>query len=269
MKIQEVNTDQPPADNWDSSGSSEGEYVETDYKPAVVRPKAPAVVVPPTITLTAMPACLKYNQNEMSIIVKSVPENQDYPGQQRPVEIAPKKQLPMNPVKDTESEAIICSPQILFNIKSEPIDDDEDEEEGMFHMGQLEVSADDLGIKMEIVEEEENYEHISQDRQGRRLPPPLLIPLQAANRQQKQERSLANEDDDDNEEKHFVHSSQLEKLVREMKPHSKRPANFPPFILRNPRGNQTRTYTTDNLWSALMDVKAGESIYRWVLIMIY
>ncbi|XP_053680090.1 broad-complex core protein-like [Anopheles nili] len=34
------------------------------------------------------------------------------------------------------------------------------------------------------------------------------------------------------------------------------------FTLRNPRGNQPRTYTTEALWAALMDVKAGESIYR-------
>ncbi|XP_055593524.1 broad-complex core protein-like [Uranotaenia lowii] len=34
------------------------------------------------------------------------------------------------------------------------------------------------------------------------------------------------------------------------------------FVLRNPRGNQPRSYNTDALWAALMDVKAGESIYR-------
>lgn len=33
-------------------------------------------------------------------------------------------------------------------------------------------------------------------------------------------------------------------------------------VLRSPRGNQPRQYTTDALYSALMDVKAGESIYR-------
>lgn len=33
-------------------------------------------------------------------------------------------------------------------------------------------------------------------------------------------------------------------------------------VLRNPRGNQPRTYTTDALYAALMDVKSGESIYR-------
>lgn len=32
--------------------------------------------------------------------------------------------------------------------------------------------------------------------------------------------------------------------------------------LRNPRGNQIRTYDTDSLYAALMDVKGGESIYR-------
>lgn len=35
-------------------------------------------------------------------------------------------------------------------------------------------------------------------------------------------------------------------------------------VLRNPRGNQPRTYTTDALYAALMDVKEGESIYRLV-----
>lgn len=35
-------------------------------------------------------------------------------------------------------------------------------------------------------------------------------------------------------------------------------------VLRNPRGNQPRTYTTDALYAALMDVKEGESIYRFV-----
>lgn len=34
------------------------------------------------------------------------------------------------------------------------------------------------------------------------------------------------------------------------------------FVLRNPRGNQPRTYNSDALWAALMDVKSGESIYR-------
>lgn len=33
-------------------------------------------------------------------------------------------------------------------------------------------------------------------------------------------------------------------------------------VLRNPRGNQARAYSTDSLYAALMDVKAGESIYR-------
>lgn len=33
-------------------------------------------------------------------------------------------------------------------------------------------------------------------------------------------------------------------------------------FLRNPRGNQIRTYDPDALYAALMDVKAGESIYR-------
>lgn len=33
-------------------------------------------------------------------------------------------------------------------------------------------------------------------------------------------------------------------------------------VLRSPRGNQPRAYTTDALYSALMDVKSGESIYR-------
>lgn len=33
-------------------------------------------------------------------------------------------------------------------------------------------------------------------------------------------------------------------------------------VLRNPRGNQKRTYTTDALYAALMDVKSGESIYK-------
>lgn len=33
-------------------------------------------------------------------------------------------------------------------------------------------------------------------------------------------------------------------------------------ILRCPRGNQPRNYTTDSLYAALMDVKSGESIYR-------
>uniref|UniRef100_A0A0K8TKT7 HTH psq-type domain-containing protein n=1 Tax=Tabanus bromius TaxID=304241 RepID=A0A0K8TKT7_TABBR len=33
-------------------------------------------------------------------------------------------------------------------------------------------------------------------------------------------------------------------------------------VLRNPRSNQPRTYSTDSLYAALMDVKRGESIYR-------
>lgn len=42
-----------------------------------------------------------------------------------------------------------------------------------------------------------------------------------------------------------------------------RPAPPPSaVVLRNPRGNQPRTYSTDELYAALMDVKSGESIYR-------
>lgn len=42
-----------------------------------------------------------------------------------------------------------------------------------------------------------------------------------------------------------------------------RPAPLPSaVVLRNPRGNQPRTYSTDELYAALMDVKSGESIYR-------
>lgn len=43
---------------------------------------------------------------------------------------------------------------------------------------------------------------------------------------------------------------------------AKREDSVRKVVLRNPRGNQPRTYTTDSLYAALMDVKSGESIYR-------
>ncbi|XP_058813544.1 sex determination protein fruitless-like [Topomyia yanbarensis] len=56
----------------------------------------------------------------------------------------------------------------------------------------------------------------------------------------------------------------LSQLTRDTKVPLANGVAIPPsaFVLRNPRGNQPRSYNTDALWSALMDVKAGESIYR-------
>lgn len=278
MVIQELQSGQPipniEVENWDSSGSSEGEYVESYKPPQQKKQKSspnnnhrpvPTTVTPPSPLPT--PSCLKYNQNEMTITVKSSPSSPGTNINQQEVvnNVTPTTPTSAsNPVKDTESEAIICSPQIMmFNIKPEPIDDEEDEEvegeEDDQEMGMLdEVDMEQLGIKMEIVEDE-NYEQtlLAQDRNGNRLPPPLLIPLQSTNRQVRQ--LVA---DDSQEHKSYIRDGKLEQFIMNCRPDSKPPPNFPPFILRNPRGNQTRTYTTDNLWSALMDVKSGESIYR-------
>lgn len=223
-------------DDWDSSGSSEGEYVETTSDPL-------------PSNRTSGPTCLEYNQNEMSIIVKSVAEETPLPKLQR------NRPIITNPVHESESEAIICSPQILFDIKPEPLDENDDE------MGELEeVDMEHLGhhIKMEIVEDE-NYEEVllAQDRHGRRLPPPLLIPLQSANRQQQSSGGGLSD-----AEKKLRQYMQTNNGEQSRTIEIKAPSSFPQFILRNPRGNQPRSYTTENLWAALMDVKSGESIYR-------
>lgn len=229
--------------SWESSGSSEGEYVES---PPTKKPK-----LDQPVNSTAAPACLEYNQNEMSIVVKShAVSPKDKP--------MPVQQLSSGSLKETESEAIICSPQIMFNIKSEPVDDDEEDGEVQIDSMMQEVDIEHLGIKMEIVDEE-TYEQLGQDRHVKRLPPPLLIPLQQKGGNNNLHGDLLEDEEYDGE---FIRGGKLEEFIQNCKADSTVPPNFPPFILRNPRGNQTRTYTTDNLWSALMDVKGGESIYR-------
>ncbi|XP_052863561.1 protein tramtrack, beta isoform-like [Anopheles cruzii] len=62
-----------------------------------------------------------------------------------------------------------------------------------------------------------------------------------------------------------VRRPRLTARAREAFSHLMNPSGAPPpisFTLRNPRGNQPRSYNTEALWAALMDVKAGESIYR-------
>ncbi|XP_058057114.1 protein tramtrack, beta isoform-like [Anopheles bellator] len=62
-----------------------------------------------------------------------------------------------------------------------------------------------------------------------------------------------------------VRRPRLTARTREAFSHFINPSGAPPpisFTLRNPRGNQPRSYNTEALWAALMDVKAGESIYR-------
>lgn len=197
----------------------------------------------------AAASCLEYNQNEMSIVVKSHGINMETPS----IQATPTKQNQDH----EESEAIICSPQIMFNIKPEPLDEDDEEEDHNHGLGLMEeVDMEHLGIKMEIVEEE-SFENdmLTIDGYGRRMPPPLLIPLK-----QKQIRPQMTQHEELDED--YIPNCKLEEIIQNSKPGSSPPANFPPFILRNPRGNQTRTYTTANLWAALMDVKAGESIYR-------
>lgn len=262
LRIQDIKSG-PDAlmENYESSGSSEGEYVET-YKPPPAKKQKPMTAVTSRQPVLTTTPCLEYNQNEMSIVVKSSQAaNNKEVTIHRQLPTTPTKPEGASPVKDTESEAIICSPQIMFNIKTEPIDD-EDEEGEEVNMGIMEeVDMEHLGIKMEIVEDED-YEQtmLSQDRHGRRLPPPLLIPLQTKNRRNLQE--MFDDVEEDDEDSMMIGKGKLEQYIANCKPNSRPPANFPPFILRNPRGNQTRTYTTDNLWSALMDVKGGESIYR-------
>lgn len=264
-------------ENWESSGSSEGEYVES-YEPPPAKKQKP-IARPPVLTTAPPSSCLEYNQNEMSIVVKSTHSINNSNNSHKEVQMVSKNQTTptkadVSPVKDQESESIICSPQIMFNIKTEPLDEEDDEDEDEVEEGEElhqdmgimeEVDMEHLGIKMEIVEDED-YEQtiLAQDRHGRRLPPPLLIPLQTKHHRRRVQDIFGNNNNckDEDDDEPMIRGGNLEEFIANCKPDSKPPPNFPPFILRNPRGNQTRTYTTDNLWSALMDVKAGESIYR-------
>lgn len=268
--------------DWDSSessgSSSEGEYREKDYvRPLKAQKVYPKASILTGITVDPKPVqCLQYNQNEMSIIVKPMKENdpnvpkprikipisQLNVTQQQP-KVAMQKHANVNPVHDTESENIICSPQLLFNIKTEPLDEERGEEIEI----EPEITADHE-IKLEIVEEDD-FDDDGHPLQHftiapRRQPPPLLIPLPTSKRLKLDTSFQRQSIDDSSKLKVDEGDEKLKQLLSELMKKDGTPTGqqLPSFVLRNPRGNQQRTYTTDSLWAALMDVKSGESIYR-------
>lgn len=71
-------------------------------------------------------------------------------------------------------------------------------------------------------------------------------------------------DNQSSKKRKYLANEELRKREKQNFEHWLNNGGPPPntFVLRNPRGNQPRTYNTDALWAALVDVKAGESIYR-------
>lgn len=304
IKVSDVRTSL--AQEWDdssSNSSSEGEYRDSEYrrlkatkskkpktnKLQTIKPKInkddrqPKTAVQQATPIPAAPPPgLTYNQNEMSIIVKPLqePNNMLHDLGLRPTQTLQQQTIitSRSLLNNTESESIVCSPQIMFNIKSEPMpeidhpsgnpEDDIEEEE-------IEI---DHEFKMEIVEDaayDEQLFAVTRDTMRR---PPSLIPL-ACNKANVQKE--AGDHKRQNEDGDLKLKQLLQQLMKSDSGNGGSGGGFgagaggggggshmPTFVLRNPRGNQQRTYTTDNLWAALMDVKSGESIYRCVFLLV-
>lgn len=189
-----------------------------------------------------LPTSLKFNRNTMSIFVKRRPTtNTDEPMamQQMPT-LSRHSQSNFS----DDSENIVCSPNFNQSI------------ENVFMIGDVATtSADALASTAGVADSNEpngsssNIERLH--LRGRCIDDNYTKPYQSI------------EDDDELLKATERRSERLMELLQFKDPMRNA------VVLRSPRGNQPRSYTTDALYAALMDVKSGESIYRLVLILFF
>lgn len=228
-----------------------------------------------------LPSSLKFNKNAMTIFVRQQQEQQRQQQQQQhkrnqihdnsDLNETDLLQATDNNIASTSNnvesfENIICSPNFIPMSYNDENGDDGFNCEGnvdyndsaidMSHEynhndgndeSRLMMNENNIGDGDEIVIEDPMI-----DRKPTFLPP--LIPLQG----DESEENLPSKRPRDHfkDEVRKMEKIKFQNLLLNGCP----PPNS--FVLRNPRGNQPRTYNTDSLWAALMDVKAGESIYR-------
>lgn len=218
-----------------------------------------------------LPSSLKYNSNTMTISVKPI-TTMKRPSQPRHIEKIirpPDSQADTNEsnLSGENFENIICSPNL---IEIPYMDDEYDIDDDMQQQEQRDSTyiCDDADMPNTAMPDE---------------PMPRLIPFGLLQTQIKDEsteyhnnmpknlfassayrRSMGNLAMTHSSGKSFSRKILLKKGMAILNNGGSSPSPSA-VVLRNPRGNQPRTYTTDALYAALMDVKEGESIYRYVL----
>lgn len=208
-----------------------------------------------------LPESLKFNKNAMTIFVRQEENRQN---KRRDSSGRDATTTTSNDIENFEN--IICSPnfrQMAYNEAQNGGDgfdcDNVDYNDSAIDMTQeyhdgnddsrLMINEDDdghIGDNDEIVIEDPII-----DRKPTFLPP--LIPLRGEGGNEVQTKKMR---DYLKEDLRRLEKLNFENCLLNGGP----PPNT--FVLRNPRGNQPRTYNTDALWAALMSVKSGESIYR-------
>lgn len=219
-----------------------------------------------------LPSSLKYNSNTMTISVKPI-ATMKRSNQSRNVDKVTR--APNSRVDATASnlstdsfENIICSPNLIeIPYMDDEYDVDDDMQQPDHDSGYLCDDADMSNTAMPNID----------------TPMPRLIPFELLQTQIKHEtdgyldnmpknlfassayrRSMPPLTVGHNNGKSFNRKILLKKGMTMLNNGGSEPSPSA-VVLRNPRGNQPRTYTTDALYAALMDVKEGESIYRLVL----
>lgn len=214
-----------------------------------------------------LPPSLKYNSNTMTISVKPITTTKRS-NQLRKIEKI--SRLPQSQATAADNfENIICSPNL---IEIPYMDDEYDVDDDMQTQEHTDSGyiCDDVDIS--------NATESNADE-----PMPQLIPFGLLqNSQVKNEsfgayphsmpknlfastayrRSMGNLAMTHNNGKSFSRKILLKKEGMTLLNNGDTSQSPSAVVLRNPRGNQPRTYTTDALYAALMDVKEGESIYR-------
>lgn len=181
---------------------------------------------PPTL-----PTSLKFNRNTMSISVKRTPVKCDAGRQKRR-----HHQQSSSFIRD-DNEHVICSPQIASNDSNDFVPN----ETLQNHFGH----GNSTGSKLYAIGDDDDG-----DNNGN-------------------ENVDGDENNDDNGNCSIGNGRNTFKAAKnrqndrlmELIGYTKDPLKSA-VVLRSPRGNQPRTYTTDALYTALMAVKSGESIYR-------
>ncbi|KAG4076786.1 hypothetical protein HA402_009132 [Bradysia odoriphaga] len=213
-----------------------------------------------------LPPSLKYNSNTMTISVKPITtmKRSNHPRHTEKLASDPQTDTNASNMSGENFENIICSPNLI----EIPYMDDEYEVDDDIQQQEQRDSTyicDDADMPNAAMSDEAM---------------PRLIPFGLLQTQIKDEgaeyhenmpknlfassayrRSMGNLSMTHNNGKSFSRKILLKKGMTILNNGGSSPSPSA-VVLRNPRGNQPRTYTTDALYAALMDVKEGESIYR-------